>query len=606
MSNRKTVSIEIGADRIRAVELLNGRKYMNVFNVLEFDTPSGCVDNGYITNPEKLGEILRSYLSEAGIVTTDAVFSVISEDILVGGAEIPRSRKKETESRIREKAQEIFGLAGPRKAAEAGPDDEEISTPKNQEDGSEAETNYQNVGNVTGISIDDYYTAYVEQDDSFNEWNMNLILYAAPSDLIDSYYRLAEYAQLHVLAADFSGNSIFQWMCRAFSRDAVMMVDLRRRGSTATILTEGILRVQVDLVSRTDILADTIVESEKVAEMEDFEDDTSGAIYGEDRIRTQAAPLIEEVNAIASEFLTENLEEYIDTIVISTGGQGSLLVARLIEEKTGIETLILDDLPKGSLVKDEGPFEDMDPGNYLGVLGAIIDPLSFRPPEESAEHLASRRNDLITRILMILVIVSLIVTAALCVTYFILRSHNKALNSNLDKLKYIEDIYEEYQEAEQNNSEIRSLDKLTKQKNELLSQLFSDLEDKIPSDSKITSMSSSDDLVTFSVNAGSKETAAQFIMQLRKIDYLTDIDVSDLTDTKNSAGYNSVDFTVSAYLSGEASSDDPESSDGANDDGISSGHQSEGSDREDQDEENDSSNSSDAMGQTVSYHTQDA
>ena len=53
MPYRKTVSIEIGPERVRAVELTNGRKKANVFNVLEFDTPPGCVDNGYITNDER-------------------------------------------------------------------------------------------------------------------------------------------------------------------------------------------------------------------------------------------------------------------------------------------------------------------------------------------------------------------------------------------------------------------------------------------------------------------------------------------------------------------------------------------------------------------------
>ena len=213
---------------------------------------------------------------------------------------------------------------------------------------------------------------------------------------------------------------------------------------------------------------------------------------------------------------------------------------------------------------------------------------------------------------MIIVIVCLIVTAVLCVTYFILRSHNKALQTNLDKISYIEDIYEEYQKAEESNSEIRALDKSTEQKNELLSQLFSDLESKMPTNSHITSMNSSDDMVTFSVRAGDKEAAAQFIMQLRKIDYLSDIDVSELTDTKNSAGSEAVDFTVSAYLSGKVG-EDYESSDGANDDGLSTGNyrlndEKEYDHEENEDEDDRSSSSSDSSGstgQTIVYRSMD-
>ena len=120
-------------------------------------------------------------------------------------------------------------------------------------------------------------------------------------------------------------------------------------------------------------------------------------------------------------------------------------------------------------------------------------------------------------------------------------------------------------------------------------------------------MNSSDDMVTFSVRAGNKESAAQFIMQLRKISYLSDINVSDLTDTEDSAGNDSVDFTISAYLSGDVVEDD-ERSDGANDDGIDS-RKSENNEDDDDREGRSSGRSSDdsgTLGQTVSFHSQDA
>ncbi len=607
MPYRKTVSIEIGPERVRAVELTNGRKKANVFNVLEFDTPPGCVDNGYITNAEKLGVMLRTYLGDAGILTANTVFSVISEDILVGGAEIQRGRKKDVDEAVREKAQAVFGLSGPRDREVTGSLDRPEEGSETGETGAAAPETRRDDGSV---SIDDYYTSYIEQEDSGNGSMMNAIIYAAPSDLIDSYYELADAAQLSVAAVDYSGNSLFQWMLKSFGREAVMMIDLRRRGTTATIVTDGVLRVQVDMLSRTDGLVDAMRERDEIAEMEDFMEDTSGYVYGEEKITEEASSFVEEINSIAAEFLSENVEEYIDRIVLTSEGEGSLLLARLIRNKTGIDTLTLEDLPAGPMVKDQTPFTDLNPGSYLGVIGAVILPLSFRPPESNDEYQAYERRDLITRILMIIVIVCLIVTAILCVTYFILRSHNKALQTNLDKISYIEDIYEEYQKAEESNSEIRALDKSTEQKNELLSQLFADLESKMPTNSHITSMNSSDDMVTFSVRAGDKEAAAQFIMQLRKIDYLSDIDVSELTDTKNSAGNEAVDFTVSAYLSGKVG-EDYEASDGANDDGLSTGNyrlnDEKNEDYEENEDEDDSSSSDStgSTGQTIVYRSMD-
>ena len=630
MSYRKTVSIEIGPERIRAVELMDGRKNANVFNVLEFDTPEGCVDNGYITDPEKLGEILRSRFDEAGILTASTVFSVISEDILVGGAEIERGRKKDIDQEVVAKAQELFGLSGPHVREEDNPAEDSAESGESPEDADTAAPPAEQ-DTEKGISVDEYYTAYQEQDDSVNDWAMNVIIYAAPRDLIDSYYRLAECAQLNTYAADYSGNSIFQWTRKAFGGESVMMVDLRRDGSTATIVTDGTLRVQVDLMSNTGHLLENIRDYEELLEMHEPEaedtdpEEEEGAeeerqaeenrnadfSLSRDMIVRASAGLVEELNGIASEFLSENVEEYIDVIMLSTDGEGSMVLAEEIEQKTGIETITLEEAPKGAMVKDLKSFRDLETGNFLGVIGSVIRPLVFRQPQENSEYSAHERKDMITRIILIVVVACLLATAALCVTYFILRSHNKALHSSLSKIKYVEDIYKEYQEAEENNREIRALDHSTSQKNELLSQMFSDLESKMPSNSKITSMNSSDDMVTFSVRAGDKEAAAQFIMQLRKIDYLTDINVSDLTDTEDSAGNDSVDFTISAYLTGEAL-EDSEKSDGANDDGIGSGnYRNNGDDEEDDEDGNGRSSSrrseeSDALGQTVSFHSQDA
>lgn len=657
MPGRKTVSIEIGPERVRAAVLADGRKDIGVSAVVDFDIPDGCVDNGYVTDPRKLAAALSSELNRAGVKAVNAVFSIISDDILVGGASVQRVRKKDLDAAVREKAQEIFGLEGPRKDNKKKDNKDTESSKDNSEGENESETGEEKslsadeeevseegradtepsdtereIDAEYGSSIDDYYTAYKIQEDSEESDELNVVIYAAPSDLIDSYNKLADMAGLTMQAADYSGNSLFQWMRAAFGHEAVMMLDLRRTGSTVTIMTDGSMRVQADLESRTEDLVDAIREREEQAEMEDFaDDDMEGSVYGESRISKAGEPVVRETEAILSEFLDENDEEYIDRIVIAAEGEGVILLANEIQKATGINTQTLEDLPKGLMVSDETPFGDRDLGDYVGIIGAILDPLDFRSADGKSAFTARTHKNLITKIMIIVIIVCIIVTAALCVTYFLLRSHHNTLNDNLNKVKYTEDIYKQYKKAETKNSELKRLDDSTQQRNDILSQLFSELESKMPSDSKITSMNSEDDLVTFSVSAGSKESAAQFIEQLRKIDYLSDISVSELTDSSgnpvaspsivtgnaaagssDSTGNNddtgNVQFTVSAALTADASNDDSENADGANDDGLSdrssgaSGDSGSGDNGQSGTDNGNSDNSSNgSTGQTVSY-----
>ena len=178
------------------------------------------------------------------------------------------------------------------------------------------------------------------------------------------------------------------------------------------------------------------------------------------------------------------------------------------------------------------------------------------------------KQELVRKIVIGVLAALIIIMAVTGVRYMLLRSHSSELNTQLGNVKYIEDIYNQYKDAENKNSEVSAIDKSTQQKNELLSQLYSDLESKMPTQAKITSMNSSDDLVTFSITAPTKETAAEMILQLRQFDYLDDISVSELTDTTNASGKEAVEFTVSATLTGD-SSKDYSLSDGANDDGLS-------------------------------------
>ena len=111
--------------------------------------------------------------------------------------------------------------------------------------------------------------------------------------------------------------------------------------------------------------------------------------------------------------------------------------------------------------------------------------------------------------------------------------------------------------------------------NEYLSNVFDELEQKLPSTSVITSMNSGTDVLTMSMKVDSKETAAELLMQLKDIVYFSDVQISSLTDTTDEqTGSRKVEFTVACYYDMDAEKAGGNGADGANDGGASVGQDS--------------------------------
>lgn len=578
MPGRKKLSIEIGPKVIRAAESTCKRKEIDVERVFEIRTPADCVRNGYILNPDRLGELLRMHLDAAGMNVKNAVFTINSDDILVGDAEISVGSRREKEDEVDEKACELFGLTP--SAKDSGQDEE---TQENEED-SDGDADEEQKDNDEAaekaaedaasedsedsdlMSIDNYCISYKTVETSDDGSKIRVIIFAAPLALIDTYRITAERAGLVLESTDCTMNSVYQWMKKAFESESVMLVRLDSAECSAAIMTDDVLRGHYVLKTDGSEILSAINEYNNVAEFEGA-DDFNDSFSDEDNPVVRAAyPLTEELKRIISSFLEDNPSEYLDKIILAGYGEGMRVLAKQIQNQTGVTSMTFEDLPDGEYVKDTAPFGDLDPASFLAPVGALIDPLNFTSGSEGGRP--GVRQELLMKIMVGVLAALIIVMAITGVRYLLLKSHNNELNTQLDKVKYIEDIYDQYKDAETKNSEVSAIDKSTQQKNELLSQLYSDLESKMPTDAKITSMNSSDDLVTFSISADSKETAAEMILQLRDFEYLSDISVSELTDTTDASGNESVEFTVSAVLSGDVS-EDYSLSDGANDDGLS-------------------------------------
>ena len=81
--------------------------------------------------------------------------------------------------------------------------------------------------------------------------------------------------------------------------------------------------------------------------------------------------------------------------------------------------------------------------------------------------------------------------------------------------------------------------------NDRLNGLIAALEELLPTNCIVQSLSVSEDAVFISFVADGKETAAQLLVQLKKIPYLGTISISGITENAGESGDATVTFSVS-------------------------------------------------------------
>lgn len=115
LPNRKptsaTLGVDIGHDLIKAVELQPGRGGLELVAAASAATPPGTVADGLVTNPEAVGQALRSLLRANGMRARQAVGSVSGPLVNVRPISLPRMSEADARRSLVFEAQKHFSFS---------------------------------------------------------------------------------------------------------------------------------------------------------------------------------------------------------------------------------------------------------------------------------------------------------------------------------------------------------------------------------------------------------------------------------------------------------------------------------------------------------------
>ena len=510
----KVLSIDITNESITIIELTaSSKKQSYIHNVIIFETPEDSYEDGVLKEPEKIANAIREQLVARGISNRNAIFVLSSTKIVNREVMIPFVPEKKIRGIINSNSSEYFP-----------------------------------------VNIEDYVVSHSVLEtvtDEENNKQLRVLAVAAPQHMVKSYYDLGQMAGLNVVALDYIGNAMLQLIKTQTNQNTTTMVI--QLGSESTVLnivqgdnlllqrtvpygTNSVVNVVMDEKGVDATTAMTLLQNDRLITVDFDDNEVTGAFRY----------LINNIGRVMDFYASKNPDKPIEDVFLT--GDGALIrgIDGLFKVQLNVSTRIMDTLYN---IKFD-PSIDLkvyNPVYLVTPIGAAFAPMGFALADIGAQTTAKKDGS----IAPFVALVAIAAIGAAGMAFYSINKKNtvtekkEQLEADIARVSDIEEIINQYNEAEAKYNDIESMYYSTYILNENARQFISELEKKMPSEITISSFSTSDAGVTLPCTSTSYDAIADFIMQLKTIDCVDNAYVASISKAVDEAGQETFTFSVS-------------------------------------------------------------
>lgn len=181
---------------------------------------------------------------------------------------------------------------------------------------------------------------------------------------------------------------------------------------------------------------------------------------------------------------------------------------------------------------------------FITNLGAGISPADFIPTEEIEKVNKEVDFKLLNLLLFGSVMVAVVIIAIPLIQLTSAKAARDRAQANLDEIIEIEQVMVDYYNALDINMDAETYYNMTKTQNAPLRIFIEALEQVMPSDMAVGSISADGGAVTITGTAESKESVAKLLIELKKFTYVEDVSSGALTEAKDENGNIQENFSI--------------------------------------------------------------
>ncbi len=549
---KHVLSIEIGTQVTKIVEIDYKKKNPHVYRAVSFATPEGVIEDGVIRDKDVLAVAFRNELAEAGMKEKSVVFSIASSKIATREVTLPNVKENKIGALVQATAQEYFP-----------------------------------------IDLNDYTLAYslLETIKEGKEKSYKVLLLAAPDDLVDNYYNFAKEMDFNIEALDYFGNGSMQVLKKEIVLDYCACIQISGNTTMINFMNEGQQLMQRTIpqgifnvaeamvlsdecmIEDMDTACEALCRDKLVCRSLDYrglDDDESivSARMTEEQWRQQEASkssrkvvtdaigeILLSVLRVIDFFKSKHQGVELTSIYITGMGCKVAGIEDLFENELNIPTQRMEHLVNVSFPRhfSEGLYNQTE---YIAVVGAAIAPVGFKSKNVATSGSGADALRNAQLVFGLAVICAIAMSAFAFLQYNTEKQKNDDLNARKQSLAYINSVFEENEGIKNVYSQVNSLYNATETQNENLNSLIKQLEANLPRTMTVSFLQSNDDGINMTITSETDISIARMLMNLesmemvdkdgQKIPVLTNISIPSVTAADGDDGSTVYNFSVSA------------------------------------------------------------
>ena len=553
--NNRVLSIEIGNSFTKICEIDYKVKKPKVYKVLTVETPEGVVVDGMLQPTQEYADHLVNALGTNGIRTKKVIFTISSTRVASREVQIPNVKASKIEALVKTNANDYFPV------------------------------------DLTQYEIGHYLAGGLTE-----EGKLRVMALAVPKALLDSYYQLAQMCGWEVECFDYSSNSLYQILRDEKTETVTMMIKIDENSTIVTVLSAGKVLLQRTVAYGVQDAIETMIASgvyavnNPMSAVERFqkktclnrvlhqgdklweenagrwEDEDAGNVEvtaARQKITSSLEPLIVGVSRVIDFYDSRNSNTPIErTYVTGLGGSFSgmsKLFTNCLERKVHTLSDMEDKIGMSKAIRSTRP------AAYISCLGAVLAPVGLiDKSQQKGKGMTVVSGTNYTFVSVAVLVLGVILSIAMAVTsltrYFGTVAENVALQERVEELQPAQTVYNEYLSTAAQYDKYKYLYEYTENPNENLVEFINELEQILPSSFWTNSFSSDMEGISMSVTVEGKAAAARTILNIRNMESIEDVQISNITDTQNELGESAVTFSITGtYADIHADTEETES-----------------------------------------------
>ena len=537
--NNRVLSIEIGNSFTKICEIDYKVKKPKVYKVLTVETPEGVVVDGMLQPTQEYADHLVNALGTNGIRTKRVIFTISSTRVASREVQIPNVKANKIEALVKTNANDYFPV------------------------------------DLTQYEIGHYLAGGLTE-----EGKLRVMALAVPKALLDSYYQLAQMCGWEVECFDYSSNSLYQILRDEKSEKVTMMIKIDENNTIVTVLSAGKVLLQRTVAYGVQDAIETMIASgayavnDPMSAVERFqkktclnrvlhqgdkvweenagrwEDEDAGNVEvtaARQKITSTLEPLIVGVSRVIDFYDSRNGDTPIErTYVTGLGGSFSgmsKLFTNCLERKVHTLSDMDDKIGMSKAIRSTRP------AAYISCLGAVLAPVGLiDKSQQKAKGMTVVSGTNYTFVSVAVLVLGVILSIAMAVTsltrYFGTVAENVALQARVEELQPAQTVYNEYLSTAAQYDKYKYLYEYTENPNENLVEFINELEQILPDSFYTDSFSSDQTGISMTVNVEGKAAAARTILNIRNMESIEDVQISNITDNQDEMGGSWVMFSM--------------------------------------------------------------